>query len=273
VTVDRREKLLSGLDIKGMVGVEIGALCRPLVKRENGRVIYVDHADTATLKLKYQSDPGVSVDDIVDVDVVWGPVPLEECLAEKVDYVIASHVVEHVPDLISWLEELHSILKQGGELRLIVPDKRFTFDRLRRETVLTDVVYARSVKAKCPWPHIVLDYVANVSKVDGGEVWEGVVDDASLERHHSLQHAINCAMQAREGIYHDVHCWVFTPNSFALLFRELAAHDLIEFECARFHDTERGSIEFFVNLRPCGDHQRAAESWQQMALACTKSVV
>ncbi len=268
--MDRREKVLGGLDLKGMVGVEIGALCRPLVKRHDGRVIYVDHADTEALKSKYKSDPGVSVDDIVDVDVVWGPVPLEQCLAEKVDYVIASHVVEHVPDLISWLEELRSILKQEGELRLIVPDRRFTFDRLRRETVLTDVVYARSVRAKCPCPHIVLDYVANVAKVDGGKVWEGGVDDASLERHHSLQHAINCAMQANSGIYHDVHCWVFTPKSFALLFSELTAHELIEFECVSFHDTERGSIEFFVNLRPCTNRQRAMESWQQMASECAE---
>lgn len=271
--MDRREKLLSGLDIKGMVGVEIGALCRPLIKREDGHVIYVDHADTETLKSKYRADPGVSVDDIVDVDVVWGPVPLEECIATKVDYVIASHVVEHVPDLISWLAELRAILKQEGELRLIVPDRRFTFDRLRRETVLTDVVYARTVKAKCPCPHIVLDYVANVSKVDGGKVWEGTVDDATLERHHSLQHAINCAMQAKEGIYHDVHCWVFTPRSFARLFGELVAHGLMDFECAGFHDTARGTIEFFANLRPCADRGRAMESWRKMAKGCAELAV
>jgi hypothetical protein len=271
--MDRRERLLVGLDIRKMIGVELGALCRPIIKREDGRVIYVDHADTETLKSKYRLDPDVSVDDIVDVDVVWGTVPLEEAIATKVDYVIASHVVEHVPDLISWLAELRAILNQRGELRLIVPDKRFTFDRLRRETILTDVLYARTVGAKCPSPHVVLDYVANVSKVDAGKVWAGAVDDASLERHHSLQHAMNCALQAKDGVYHDVHCWVFTPRSFALLFKELAAHELIDFECAGFHDTERGSIEFFVNLRPSADREIAAESWQKMALRCADLLV
>ncbi len=120
---------------------------------------------------------------------------------------------------------------------------------------------------------MVLDYVANVSKVDGGKVWEGTADDALLERHHSLQHAVNCALQAKEGVYHDVHCWVFTPRSFALLFCELAAQDLINFECAGFHDTARGQIEFFVNLRPCADRQVAMESWRQMALGCVAQTV
>ena len=72
VYMDRKQKLLNGIDIRNSVGVEIGALCRPFVARNDGTIIYVDHADTATLKNKYCNDSNVVVDDIVDVDAIWG---------------------------------------------------------------------------------------------------------------------------------------------------------------------------------------------------------
>lgn len=267
--MDRKQKLLEGIDVATLVGAEIGALCRPFVRRQDGRVIYVDHATTEQLRHKYQSDPGVSVDDIVDVDVVWGPVPLAESIGVPLDYVVASHVIEHVPDLITWLEELRAALKPSGELRLIVPDKRFTFDRLRQMARFADALYARMIRAKVPCPHLVLDYVANVAKVNGGHVWSETIDDTALERHHSIDHAVACAKQAAEGIYHDVHCWVFTPQSFARLFAEFSETGVAVFECTHFHDTARNTIEFFVGMRPSDDRKASARSWAIMADHCT----
>jgi hypothetical protein len=64
---------LAGLDTKNLAGLEIGALCRPFIGREEGQpVIYVDHADTPTLRKKYANDSSVTVDRIVDVDAVLG---------------------------------------------------------------------------------------------------------------------------------------------------------------------------------------------------------
>jgi len=190
---------------------------------------------------------------------------LAEAVGIQVDYVVASHVIEHVPDLITWLEELRSILKPFGEVRLIVPDKRFTFDYLRPETRFADVLYARLVRARTPLPHLVLDYVLNVVKLDAGKAWQGELDESALERHHTIQHALAVAQQAIEGVYHDVHCWMFTPRSFALLFAELAEQGLLNFECTSFFDTEPYTIEFFVGLRPTDDLAKATESWRAMA--------
>lgn len=262
--MDRRAKLLAGIDVAHSTGVEIGALCRPFVKREDGRVIYVDHADTATLRRKFQIDPDVDLAALVDVDVVWGDTPLDQSIQERVDYVIASHVVEHVPDLISWLNEIASILRPGGEIRLIIPDRRFTFDYLRNETKLNDVAYAHMERARVPLPHIVLDYVANVVKIDGGAAWRGEVCAERLEHHHTLQHALNCAAQAKDGIYHDVHCWVFTPQSFATLMMDLAWNGLAVFECTQFFETAPMTIEFFAGLRPCTDSEAAIQSWKAL---------
>lgn len=266
--MDRRTKLLAGIDVAHCTGVEIGALCRPFVTREDGRVIYIDHADTATLRNKFRNDPDVDIEALVDVDVVWGNTPLDQAIPERVDYVIASHVVEHVPDLISWLNELASILRPGGEIRLIIPDRRFTFDYLRNETMLNDVAYAYMERARVPLPHIVLDYVSNVVKIDGGAAWRGEVCAERLEHHHTLQHALNCAAQARDGVYHDVHCWVFAPRSFAALMIDLARNGLAVFECTQFFDTTPMTIEFFIGMRPSTNSENAIRSWQKICQEC-----
>ncbi|MEX3900116.1 methyltransferase domain-containing protein [Paraburkholderia sp. BR10954] len=49
----------------------------------------------------------------------------------KFDYVIASHVIEHVLDLVGWVHSLLAALKHAGRIVLAVPDRRYTFDYVR----------------------------------------------------------------------------------------------------------------------------------------------
>ena len=133
-------------DLEGRTGLEIGALHHPVVDHRGARVLYVDHASTEQLRAKYADDPAVG--DMVDVDVVWGDRSLRTELAAAlgeaaaVDFVVASHVVEHVPDLVGWLAELTDVLRPGGVLALAVPDKRFCFDARRRTTDVAEVLDA-----------------------------------------------------------------------------------------------------------------------------------
>ena len=266
--MDRKEKLLSGLSIEGKLGLEIGALCRPFIKDTEHNVIYADHASTEALREKYRHDPDVDIDQIVEVTAILGEGSLAHSVGKTVDYVVASHVIEHVPNLIGWLSELCSILNEGGEIRLVVPDKRFTFDYLRATTRLSDVLYADLVKARFPMAHIVMDYVLNVVKLDGAKAWRSEIEPGRLERHHTLRDAQNIAQQIlASNAYHDVHCWVFTPRSMAQLFVELTDHRLVELECVSFHDTAQDTIEFFVGMRHTKDFARARQSWVAMAEA------
>lgn len=273
----RRKKLLDKLPIQDGFGAEIGPLHNPLVAKSDGTVFYVDHADTDTLRARWASDP--SVDSArLHVDAVWGQHSLRQAidrspLAEQLslqgkplDYVVASHVIEHVPDLIGWLREILAVLDAQGSVRLAVPDKRYTFDYLRRTSDMADVMDAFVRQRRAPSGSRVLDFALHMAKVDCVQAWSGKIEPDRLERGYTVEGALALAHDAEHnGRYHDVHCWVFTPASFAALCAGLAHAGLLEFECERLIDTSRNEVEFFVWLRPCSDRQRVLDSWRNAA--------
>ncbi|MFZ2307051.1 MAG: methyltransferase domain-containing protein [Rhodoferax sp.] len=271
---NRQQKLLDGLDIGNSVGAEIGPLHNPLVSKRLGEVIYVDHCEADQLREKYKNDSNVNVSNI-HVDAVWGLNTLQQAIngyfsrvgnePQLLDYVVASHVIEHVPDLVTWLQEIRSILKSNGQVRLAVPDRRFTFDYLRRTSGMTDVMAAFASKARIPTTQCLLDFCLNEVPVDAVAAWQGTLNVASLKKAHTLEGALWVARDALEnGTYHDVHCWVFTPSSFARLFAEMSRHSLIDFACVDFYDTQVNDIEFIVNMRVCGNAFERTQSWQRM---------
>ncbi|HMF78764.1 MAG TPA: methyltransferase domain-containing protein [Bryobacteraceae bacterium] len=271
--MNRREKLIAELNLSDMVGAEIGPLNHPLVKKEESKVFYIDHAGTESLKNKYANDPNVDTAQIADVDAIWGASTLQECLGSgiKLDYVIASHVIEHVPDLLTWLQEIKTVLKPEGEVRLAVPDRRFTFDYLRRESRLCDVLDAYLRRARVPLPVAILDHIANTRVVDVVKAWAGDLDESQLQpmewkpRELSYELLTAHAKDALENdAYRDVHCWIFTPHSFAGLLAEMSALGLHDFACARYFDTPVNENEFLVWLRTCNDREETIKSWRRM---------
>ncbi|CAJ1381648.1 unnamed protein product, partial [Effrenium voratum] len=64
----------------------------------------------------------------------------------------AAHVVERVPDLVTLLNDVASILAPGGELRLAVLDKRYCFDFRRRMRRCTVGIPASFVERISAWP-------------------------------------------------------------------------------------------------------------------------
>jgi SAM-dependent methyltransferase len=270
----RETQLLRGLDLRAGVGAEIGPLDRPVASKALGEVHYVDHCDTAALKARWASDPGVDVD-ALHVDAVWGRLTLRQTLADAgafahaaggLDYVIASHVVEHVPDLVTWLAEVHAVLAAHGHLRLAVPDRRYTFDLLRRTSTLTEALDAYVRRRRTPSGSRVLDFALNMVHVDCGQAWREALVLQELVRGYSDEAAIALARSAEDtDAYHDVHCWVFTPRSFALLMAQLGRCRLLGFACEWLVPTAPDTYEFFASLRPEADHARVARSWGEVA--------
>ena len=129
----RREFLLKALNVESLKGLEIGPLNKPLVRtedvQEGGEIFYLDHLPSYKLQEKYKNDLSIDVNQIVPVDFVCMDGDIVEATAGNLfDYVIASHVIEHAPNLLKFLLDIQTILKPGGHVILVVPDKRFTFD-------------------------------------------------------------------------------------------------------------------------------------------------
>ena len=223
---------------------------RPIVTPEMGTIRYVDHETTEGLKAKYAHDPNVDINQIVDVDYVWGTQKLPELVGDATlfDYVIASHVIEHVPDLIGWLKEIQTVLKPGGILSLVIPDKRYCFDYYRQLTKPADVLEAYLRSSRKPSPRQIFDHFASCVYWRGMCAWSGEVEKSELFPYHSEAQAWEAAQSAFiQDHYCDVHCWVFTPYSFFQLFKTLVNLNLLDFKIARFHPTE--GCEFFVSLQ------------------------
>lgn len=106
--MNRIEKVLSCLKMDGK-GLEIGPSHNPIAPKKKGfDVQIIDHLDRDGLIKKYEShvNLGVNITNIEDVDYVWSGQPLSELVGLKYhyDWIIASHVIEHVPDLITFFQ-------------------------------------------------------------------------------------------------------------------------------------------------------------------------
>jgi predicted SAM-dependent methyltransferase len=250
-----RQRALEAVSPRGRLGVELGPLNRPLIRREDGDILYADHRSTEDLRRKYAGHASVSGPDarpLEDVDLVLEHQSLAQALGPRapVDYVVASHVIEHIPDPVGWLNELAAILREGGLVYLVVPDKRFTFDYHRTPSTTGDLVAHHLAAAKVASPAQVFEYVARVATVEPAEVWAGTERDPKPMFENQLGRAFADARRIAEtGAYTDAHCTVYTPASFLAVFHELIALDLIPFEIAGIVPTERLHLDFSVTLR------------------------
>lgn len=250
--ITRLEKILACINVSTEIGLEVGALVNPIVTPDMGHVRYIDHATTDELKAKYANDPNVDVHKIVDVDYVWGKQGLPELVGQDApfDYLVASHVVEHVPDFIGWLKEIHAVLKVGGTLSLVIPDKRCCFDYHRPLTQVAEVVEAFLHHFRKPSPRQVFDYISSAVKYNDSIAWDynTVIEPQNFKPIHSELEAWRFAQQSLlEDQYVDAHCWVFTPQSFFDLLKSLIHLELFDFKVEKFYETT--GCEFYVSLK------------------------
>ncbi|OYU43446.1 MAG: methyltransferase [Burkholderiales bacterium PBB4] len=257
---ERMAKLLQRIDPAVQVGLEIGALCRPVVTPEMGAVHYVDHLTTEELCVKYADDADVDVAAIVEVRYVWGERTLLEAVGDvRFDYVLASHVVEHVPDMVGWLREIAAVLRPSGVLSLAIPDKRFTFDARRELTTFASLVEAHFSGRRRPGFREILDHHANAVAVPGQvsaqALWRKEVNVADLPPAHAglLSDLGEAGLrryfeQILNGAYMDVHVNVFTPESWLRLLQNLATAGMLDFRVVHFCTTQQDGMEFFVSL-------------------------
>jgi SAM-dependent methyltransferase len=106
------------------------------------------------------------------------------------DFVIASHVLEHLAEPIGFIAEIHRVLRPGGTALILLPDRRRTRDRERPPT---------------PLEHLIEEYRAGVTTVDDAHVIEFLksrgkpLGTTPEERREVVDH------HRRRSVH--VHCW------------------------------------------------------------------
>lgn len=242
---DRRERILEHIDVERGRGLEFGPLDRPVVRTSDGDVRYIDHQSTSGLRAKYADHPLVDVGSIVDVDHVLDGRPLVELVDADFDYVIASHVMEHVPDPVGWLVELSEVLRPGGLISLVVPDMRTTFDCGRPLTAPSDLLAAHMEQRSAPTVEQVIEHHLFALRRGDRIAWGEPVDRGELEPVHDTDYVMDRAARACQGEYVDVHCWVFTPESFLMNITVLQRLGRVGVQA---RSVAPGDGEFFVTL-------------------------
>jgi SAM-dependent methyltransferase len=149
-----------------------------------GDISYVDRTDRGEIRKWYKNDATVDIEKIVDIDYVWGELTFKEAVGNerKFDYVIASHVIEHVPDMVGWFKEVADILKPNGILSLVIPDKKYTLDRPRRPSNSADLVDAYLCQMRKPFSRQIFDHFSCVVETGGQNMWARDCGDHTFQK-------------------------------------------------------------------------------------------
>ena len=244
---NRKQIILRDINLKGL-GLEIGPSHNPVAPKKEGFQVHVmDHLSREGLIEKYK-DHGVQLDNIEEVDFVWSGQPFKELTRgeHQYDWIIASHVIEHTPDLIGFLKECESILKPDGVLSLAIPDKRYCFDHFRPVTGLGKIIDAHLARDTVHSPGNVAEYFMNVVAKDGSIAWHGDGPGEYRFLHGLKDAAWGMQVVQEQKAYLDIHAWCFVPHSFRLLAQDLNALKFINLQEYSYCPTI--GHEFFVTL-------------------------
>ena len=176
-------------------GLELGPGHEPFPLPPGATVRYVDRwnpPDNRALFPELDEPTFPPPDLLADLDVER----LGAVGSSSTDFVVASHVLEHLADPIGMIDEIHRVLRCGGVALLLLPDRRATFDAARPPT---------------PLDHVVAEHHAGVTAVSDDHIREFV---AATEAGRQPTPA-DIELHRRRSIH--VHCW--TEEEFVPVLR------------------------------------------------------
>lgn len=247
----RSDHILMNIKRDG-VGIEIGPSHRPIAPKNMGfKTHVIDHMSKEELKIKYKH-ANVALENIEEVDFIWRGESYAELTNnhEYYDWVIASHVIEHVPDLIGFLSGCEAILKNDGVLSLAIPDSRFCFDHFRPMSSLGSIIDANTIRRNLNSAGTVAEFLLNAVKRGGAITWPRTSTDEFSFIHGVVGVKDAIKKVAEEGKYIDAHVWCFTPHWFRVIIDDLYALGFISMREISFSDP--GTHEFYVTLGRTG---------------------
>ena len=220
----RKAFVTSHLPMAGC-GLEIAPYFNPLIDRAKHEVFYVDCIDNDEIRRKADANPGAKGRYVPRIDAVWVPGKrLAECVGGRTfSYAVASHVLEHVPNPLGWLEEILECVEVGGRVAIMLPTRTQSMDYYRQTTTFGQIVGWSIEKPARPTPTQVMDFLSQSFFHRGERLVEGQMPPfTEATRHYSDADAVRYAHFVwNEKHYLDVHCSTWTPESFTEVFGRL----------------------------------------------------
>jgi SAM-dependent methyltransferase len=190
ISVSERERIARHL---AGDGIEVGPGGQAFPVPPGARVRYVDRWRIAEARELY---PEVAAETFVEPDVVtnFDVERLGAFSTCSLDFVIASHVLEHLADPLGFLIEMHRVLRPGGLAIVLLPDRRRTFDSGRPPTPLEHLIEDHARRPGAVSDDHIQDFLGLVDKhALSAALAEGWSTDDYFEWHR------------RRSIH--VHCW------------------------------------------------------------------
>ncbi len=244
--IRNRNDFVNLIEKKGKM-LEIGPLDNPQLDYLSSDYYSIDVFSKEQLIKNYINDLKVNKEKIIDPSYIIADNDYSQ-IKEKFNCIFSSHNIEHMPCLITFLNNLGGLLARGGYIYLIVPDKRYCFDHFKRESDIYDVLQLFHEKNSRPRLSDVLKMVSQGTHNDCVAHWNndhGFIDlDSAV-----LQSFQGIVDQYNTGAYIDSHVSFFTPQSFMGIIGMLNRLKLTSLEIHKIFHTVRNSNEFYVILK------------------------
>lgn len=228
-----RNMILTPLERNGL-GLEVAPFFNPMTDKALLNMIYTDYVSTEENRRKASGMPGLPDNiKVPEIDFVWIPgKPLRECAPDdvKFDFAVASHVLEHVPNPIGWLNEILEVMKVGAILAIVLPDKRTTNDYFRHESSDAELVGWWLERPAIPTTAQIYDFLSNGYQPVDGRPPEFLSNFApsELRRTYEDTDIVNFMLYSfNERKYIDIHCSVWTPDRFVSAVRRMVTFGIM----------------------------------------------
>jgi len=251
LSVPKREKrrrfIKKYIDVSSAEIIEIGAFNDPVYFKNDANVAFMDWFSKEELYAHYKQIAPDRVKNIVDVDFVVKDKYFENHIPRKYDLVIANHVIEHIPDVISWLQSIFKILKKNGLVFLSVPHKEYTFDKIRPLTTLGQLIENNDHDIHAPTFKHVFDHIYLYRPIKASNVWDGTYVELLKKQRFSAKEAIHhVRSELSKSDYVNAHCHIFDYDSFLEICNDLLDAEYINFRIAGSEDVVQPENEFLI---------------------------
>lgn len=235
--------------------LELGPLNRCLLDRAKFKnYFFADIRSTKEIKdlysgNRYLEKTGLSVDldSIINIDFVIKKSYQETFKnIEKFDFVIVSHVLEHIPNLLDFFLDIQNILRTDGKLIIIYPDRRFCFDHFRVDSKFSSI-YDVWVKGKKDVASQVLDFYTNVVPENDAVKFWNVENDIKMNEKEEHEKNLKAYKNSLKGnLEEDIHYWPFSDSAFIKFLYDCMTYKLFSFAIEKFIPTQQNTQEFLV---------------------------